>query len=359
MLVRILFFTLILFSCKGVKNSASQYGYETGASVSGNFQEVLTIFNANGSGKCFSCHGGWSNYSEADYVAQGLVVYGDSANSSIYQSLFPEGTSEGIMPPAANGVLSKADKDKIKKWIDELSEEDAQGTSSGSSQGSSSGTTGGSSGAIPPPPADPSESKEFTDFYNVILNKCIWCHDLEDEYPNSPNFRMTTSDLWVSSGMIVPNNMNSSPVHISITDGSMPPSGLASLSSSELSKIETYITSLSGTSGTTTTTTMGTTPAEQRWIAARAVLANKCTGCHHATSEEFLTTANENSFLQLSEQGFLNLGENSSYIIEGMADQSEGYLRIMGSGGNNPNMPRNGSITEEQRNAIRDWINGL
>ncbi len=335
-----------MLSCNPIRNSASQFSVGATGSSGGsdNFNEVLRIFNVSGSGKCFQCHSGWSKYSEKDYIDFGLVVAGNPDASLIYKSLSEGGIPDGIMPPASQGTLSNSEKEKIKKWIEEMNKFSTEGSTNGGSSGSSSpGDT------LPPPPADEGESSEFKAFYEVVQRKCIWCHDLEDEYPNSPNFRMPSSDAWVNSGMVIPKDPTASPFYNSILDDEMPPNNLAKVSSADKNIIEAYINSLEGV-GNTTSSTMGENPGQVRWEAARDVFRARCTSCHRNLGRDFIVSNTS------TEQDLI---DQTNYIVPGMADQSDAFLWIKGSGGSPASMPTNSDISTEEVEAIRDWINGL
>ena len=67
---------------------------------------------------CFSCHGGWSDYTTSNqWINAGKVEPGSYATSLLVTRLKNNG---GDMPPNPKGALSTADITVLQSWIDNL-----------------------------------------------------------------------------------------------------------------------------------------------------------------------------------------------------------------------------------------------
>jgi uncharacterized membrane protein len=69
--------------------------------------------------ECSQCHSEFLGYSETQWQDLGLVVAGDSINSTLFRRI--KGSNVGgdeDMPPS--GSLDKDDVDTVKEWIDTL-----------------------------------------------------------------------------------------------------------------------------------------------------------------------------------------------------------------------------------------------
>jgi uncharacterized membrane protein len=112
----VLFALLGIFSagCGKPYNSSTADALKYGSNVAGsaNFQLARQVMLNS----CFTCHGAWANWSEADFVSTGHVVARSPADSMIYYRLIGNDTGNpGDMPQ--NGALSTEDLNTIKTWI--------------------------------------------------------------------------------------------------------------------------------------------------------------------------------------------------------------------------------------------------
>lgn len=96
---------LITPACLQTENSNALDPFRAG-------NEVLTIFSE----KCMGCHA-YEAYTDADFVASGLVVKGDANSSQIYYRLTGSQGAGGPknMPPGS--PLSGSDLEIIRLWI--------------------------------------------------------------------------------------------------------------------------------------------------------------------------------------------------------------------------------------------------
>lgn len=106
---------LALSSCGRLQNSNSNDANVYGSSVAGsvNFVSARTIL----SNKCFSCHAGWSAYTESQYVSVGLVVAGSTTNSSLYNRIRGNDTGKAGDMPVSGSNLTSEELKTMKTWI--------------------------------------------------------------------------------------------------------------------------------------------------------------------------------------------------------------------------------------------------
>lgn len=113
------YLSLMFFAvaCVQTENSStldeSNYGDSTG---SAEFLAARTIFAQNCANGCHGFHG----FSEAELIAQGLVIAGNPENSPIYYRIRGSSGSNGSknMPPS--GSLQAADLTAISTWIQNI-----------------------------------------------------------------------------------------------------------------------------------------------------------------------------------------------------------------------------------------------
>lgn len=100
-------------SCGNVKNSSSSDA-TTYATSESKFAAAKAILAS----KCFACHS-WSSYTEANFVADGLVKKKDPANSTLYTRI--RGNDLGIAGdmPQSGSDLTAAEVQTMKSWINE------------------------------------------------------------------------------------------------------------------------------------------------------------------------------------------------------------------------------------------------
>ncbi len=377
---------VLIFSCKPIRNSSQEYDRDISGGI--DIEESSEFLAAKGliDSRCVSCHdnyhSAWKNLSEQGFIKSGYVIAGDPEKSKIYQSLFSGGINvvSSLMPKNDN-EFTEDEKKVIADWINSINKEPTTSTSRPTS------TT--KPNVISPV----NGTDEFKRFYNLVERKCIWCHDTNDKYVTSPNFRLTTSAQWLeavslSDGqvLIADGDKEGSRFLETIEDGTMPPDNLPQLTANEIKVVEAFIESASVTTSTSTTTTRAsdTTTTTQpgdtttttranntRWIAARGVLNNHCTGCHHATSNNFRTAGFQNGeglLGNMTEEDFLNLENNENFINKDNPVQSIFYQRTKITGktpANNTNMPRVGGASDgsdlsaAEGKILLDWIEGL
>ncbi len=377
--MKILIILLFTFSCKPIRNSSEEYGRGPSTVPGEESPEFLAAKELIDS-KCVSCHtsyhNSWKNSSEKSLIDSRYIVAGKPVESKLYQSLFNGGINTGSLMPKEDSEFSEEEKKVILDWIVSIKEEEAPPTTTPTTPTTKPGVVSSVEG-----------TEEFKKFFNLVEQKCIWCHDTNDKYETSPSFRLTTAQQWLEAtvdgaALIVDGDKDSSQFYDSIADGGnsrMPPEGLPKLTSSQVKIVEDFIASASVTTTTTstsTTTTSTTEPGQTtsttlannaRWIAARDVINQNCTGCHHATSNGF-RTAGVNQLLNLTEAEFIDLENNDNFINQGNAAASIFYIRTKIAGktpAGNTNMPRNGGssdgseLSEADGKILADWINGL
>ena len=122
---RIIFIILALgiFSCGKIENSNSTdkftYGDTVAVAGSQQFKDASTIIN----NRCSSCHTNthaqWKNYTQDDFVANGLVVSQSPADSPIYyrNQNATSGPGPKNMPISGNPVMTASELEAILAWI--------------------------------------------------------------------------------------------------------------------------------------------------------------------------------------------------------------------------------------------------
>lgn len=111
----------LLFSCGQDTNSQTNdrtvYGdveIDTSSPEGQRLSAAYTVLKTN----CFSCHGGWANYTSSnDWINSGKVDPGSYATSLLATRLKNNG---GNMPPNPSGPLSSADNTILQNWINNL-----------------------------------------------------------------------------------------------------------------------------------------------------------------------------------------------------------------------------------------------
>ena len=111
----IFFFGLIASACGQVRNSSSYDDLIYGSSISGSAQFVTmkTVLAT----QCIKCHAAWKDYTENDFVKNGLVIRGSASGSTLYTRIRGNDTGIAGDMPTANPNLSPDDMGKIKAWI--------------------------------------------------------------------------------------------------------------------------------------------------------------------------------------------------------------------------------------------------
>lgn len=108
-------FIMMLVSCgRSPYNSSTSDALKYGSTVTGsaNFISARTVMLNN----CFSCHGSWSAWNEAQFISNGRIVAASLDNSLLYTRIRGNTTSfAGDMPVSAN--LTSEDIVTIKTWI--------------------------------------------------------------------------------------------------------------------------------------------------------------------------------------------------------------------------------------------------
>lgn len=94
--------------------NSSSLDESTYGSAEGAFGAAKTVMGLSCGGSCHQFH----TLTEAQLIAQGLIVAGDAEGSAIYYRIAGSAGPSGPknMPPG--GALSQGDLDKIKTWID-------------------------------------------------------------------------------------------------------------------------------------------------------------------------------------------------------------------------------------------------
>lgn len=69
--------------------------------------------------KCGGCHSGWYDYNEADYVTNGLVVFGNLAGSKLYYRMnnSTQGPGPKNMPQGGGAALTDGELELVETWI--------------------------------------------------------------------------------------------------------------------------------------------------------------------------------------------------------------------------------------------------
>jgi len=370
--VRILILFIFIFSCNPIRNSSQEYGRD----ISGASEDSLEFSAAKEliDSRCLTCHDefhkSWKNYSSQSFIDSGYAIPGQPNNSRIYKSLFDGGINDGVssLMPKGDSEFNDEEKKIIYDWIVSTDKKDEPPVSS---------TT--TTSTKPTVTSEVDGTDEFKRFYNLVEQKCIWCHDTNDKYENTPNFRLHSADLWLDARsldddapLIVDNDKDGSRFYETIADGTMPPSGLTQLSANEVKIVEDFIASASVTTTTSTTTSSTTTttrpndttttsrPVDSKWIAARGVIVQRCSSCHDGRS---FNTAGIND---MTGDEFSEFGINENYINKGNAAASIFYRRTKIDGKApdpdvNTNMPTNlnGDLSADEGNILADWINAL
>lgn len=101
--------------CGKLKNTNSNDALVYGSSVTG----TSNFLNARGvmATKCFSCHSSWGNYSESDFISNGLVVARSTTGSSLYTRTRGNDTGIAGDMPVGGPNLSSTELTTIKTWI--------------------------------------------------------------------------------------------------------------------------------------------------------------------------------------------------------------------------------------------------
>lgn len=114
-------FTLLtLGGCGKIINSSSQdRALYNPSQITGSaeFTAATAIINS----KCASCHGSFSSYSEADFIANGLVVAQNPASSPIYYR--NQGATSGPGPqdmPNSGTALTAEELQTVTIWINSI-----------------------------------------------------------------------------------------------------------------------------------------------------------------------------------------------------------------------------------------------
>jgi uncharacterized membrane protein len=120
---RIIFIILSLsiLSCGKIENSNStdKFTYGDAPAVTGSIQfiEAATAINK----RCAFCHthAQWKNYSEVDYIANGLAVSQSPADSPIYyrNQNATSGAGPKNMPINGNPVMNANELNAVLAWI--------------------------------------------------------------------------------------------------------------------------------------------------------------------------------------------------------------------------------------------------
>lgn len=121
MKVGLLISLMFLISCGQDTNSQSNDRTEYGAveiDITSPEGQRLSAAYAVLQTNCFSCHGGWSEYTTSNqWINAGKVEPGSYATSLLITRLKNNG---GDMPPNPKGALPTADITVLQNWIDNL-----------------------------------------------------------------------------------------------------------------------------------------------------------------------------------------------------------------------------------------------
>ena len=119
----VVFIILILgiFSCGKIENSNSTdkftYGDATAVAGTQQFKDAAVVINK----RCSTCHthAQWKNYTEADYVANGLAVSQSPPDSPIYyrNQNATSGPGPKNMPINGNPVMTANELNAVAVWL--------------------------------------------------------------------------------------------------------------------------------------------------------------------------------------------------------------------------------------------------
>lgn len=113
-----IFCILLVTACFNVYNSDSDTGggLSIGASDSAEFIAAKTLFSASCAGG--GCHSDFSSLTEAQFIAQGLVVAGDPDTSKVFCRLQGStGSCGNKNMPSSQPALSAIERQVISDWI--------------------------------------------------------------------------------------------------------------------------------------------------------------------------------------------------------------------------------------------------
>lgn len=111
---------LMNFSCGKIENSSSQDRslYSPTPEGTPQFDAASTVLSA----KCSECHGSWAGFSEADFIASGLVVAQSPENSKVYyrNQDATSGVGPKNMPTQGRSALTTAELQVVTDWINSI-----------------------------------------------------------------------------------------------------------------------------------------------------------------------------------------------------------------------------------------------
>ena len=108
-------------SCGRIQNSSSSDKFTYSPGQMAGSAEFLAAAAIIGS-KCSECHGTYTTYTEADYIAAGLVVAKDLASSSIYfrNQSATVGAGPHDMPKQGRTPMTAVELQTLADWINSI-----------------------------------------------------------------------------------------------------------------------------------------------------------------------------------------------------------------------------------------------
>jgi mono/diheme cytochrome c family protein len=274
------------------------------ASSSAAFTQVRSILQKN----CVTCHGEFAGYSEADFVANKLVVPKQPDDSAIIENIKGSGVGNGEMPKDA-APLSASDIQALRTWITNMGN------------------------VTPTAPAT-----LFGQSQVIINNSCVGCHKEVSGAKESD---------FVTLGWVVPGNAEASRLYYKLigTDVSgaptpdMPLKGTP-VASADLQTLHQWIDQMQPANFPSQAS-----PGTSAFGKVQKIIGDGCIKCH----ADFGTN---------SESDFMTKG----LVTPGNAAASMFYTKLIGSlpVSASSDMPAAGAkLTSDQLQDVTDWINAL
>ena len=181
---------------------------------------------------------------------------------------------------------------------------------------------------------------------DILRAKCATCHVAD--YASS-NLKNVLDITYLSDfGFIDPGSPQTSPLYLSLIDGSMPPVGSPTITDNDLATIRDWIAALGGNFdtliGATDVQTGGVPGVAGTYSQVNAIIGQRCNGCH---SGQFPPTLNV-SYAQL----LVAVAPDGTRVV---TPRNLVASRLYGSVLNNA-MPRGQPLSSQQKETIRSWI---
>ena len=317
---------LMLSGCFAQTDNSVNGDASAFAPVSKNSSKAYAQVHAIFQKSCMPCHAAdIASYSEAQCVAEGLVVPKEPYKSALFQRLKGSNAGGAGDMPQSGPALSDAQIQTVRNWIEGMDPE---------------------TNPTPPAPTTPFEKAEA-----IMKVSCVGCH---------ADFKTTKEADFVSNGYVIAGNAEQSDLFVmligsgSTLDGAptMPKKG-PPLTADQIQDIKTWIdgmkSSPSPSSSPSPAPSLASPPAPATPFAqAQAIISVSCATCHEHTA-----------FANYKEADYVSNG----YIVSGNAEQSDLYAMLIGSGSTmdgTPDMPKKGPpLTPSQLSIIKNWIDGI